>query len=132
MGKKWNVVNQKEIDLIKALIDANVQKSKICGITKRGYNVIEFIGRSDGTLEDYRRITRAYNKERDERLAQEKEAVQTEQTPEATVAQPVNGDYANTVKVVAQRLEHIEGQIQELNDNYHAMMAILQSKKLIW
>lgn len=134
---KWHVVNQKEVDLIKALLDANLPYNKIAKISGRSAWVITDVKNSDGTVAGYRETARARQAARQAAEEAKTKAVeaQVEATQPAALINPApveHLEYLNDSKVIAKRLDHIETQIQELIDNHHAMMTILQSKKLIW
>lgn len=137
-------ITQKEIDLVKALLEAGIKKSKIKEISGRSGYSIKIIERSDGTLKGYHH---QYHLDRDEWLKkvalknqknlesassdQEAESVKAVETP-SLFSSERELDLMNSLRVMNQRLDHIEKMMGDHYDSHQAELTLLKSKKIIW
>lgn len=128
MAKRTRIT-KKDIDLIKALLTAGLTKSKIEEISKRSYNVIAVIEKSDGTLEDYKKVSRELH---EEYISKKTEA----QPPRTKITDYVNVPDLAIKELAAmrdeqakqsQRLEHIETLLNELIETIGAQVALKKS-----
>jgi len=117
--KSWKVVDQKEMDKIHQLKDYGLTNSQIGKIIGRPSTTVSRVAKYK-TLEEYREATRV----------ERKQYAEAQQPQQPSIKQTL--DDQNKGILVAQRLDHIESQLQELVDTYGTIAEQLSKKKLLW
>jgi hypothetical protein len=133
--EKRDRVNQKEITLIKTMLEAGISANKVKDITGRSATVVKTVELSDGSIEDYKRINLERYKERLElegKLNSPSDEPIKIENPVEGKSERINHEYLNDLTVIAQRLDHIESMMVEHLDNHQAELTLLKSKKFIF
>lgn len=111
------MITQKDVDMIKTLLNAGVKKGKVREITGKGYATITRVEKSDGTLAGYRKQRDAY--------------MEKYRAPKQEVKEKTNGE----VKTIdLNKANNIVSVLKAIEHNQQKQIAMLEkiAKKRIW